>query len=70
VGPALSPEEEQAELLARRERQEREVLNSIQLPSVTTKKSEVLIKHISEQAKRDSVGTAHILRSWLAEKEN
>jgi hypothetical protein len=41
-------------------------LNSLKLPPVT-KKTAVLTKHISEQAKKDSAGMAHVLRAWMAE---
>ncbi len=60
----LAPEQEAQQLAA-----ERDVLSALQLPELTTKKSEVLIKHITELAKRDSIGTAHLVRAWLLEKE-
>ncbi len=28
-----------------------------------------LIKHISEHARRDPIGVAQLIRSWLSEKE-
>jgi len=62
-------EETDAEEEARRLSAEREVLSSLKLPELTTKKSEVLIRHISEQAKRDSIGIANLIRAWLLEKE-
>ncbi|MCZ2150491.1 MAG: flagellar M-ring protein FliF [Bryobacterales bacterium] len=49
---------------------EMEVLNSLQTPSLTTRKSEVLVKHIAEQAKRDPVMIAQIVRTWLQDKED
>jgi flagellar biosynthesis/type III secretory pathway M-ring protein FliF/YscJ len=42
-------------------------MNALKLPPVTTKKTEVLTKHISEQAKKDSMGMAQVLRTWMAE---
>jgi flagellar M-ring protein FliF len=51
---------------AQRQQQETEALNSLKLPPVT-KKTEVLAKHITEQAKKDSAGMAHVLRAWMAE---
>jgi flagellar M-ring protein FliF len=54
---------------ALRHEAEREVLNALKIPELTTKKAEVLIGHITEQAKRDSVGAANLIRSWLMEKE-
>ncbi len=55
-----------AEQAALRQRQETEALNSLKLPPVT-KKTEVLTKHITEQAKKDSAAMAHVLRAWMAE---
>jgi flagellar M-ring protein FliF len=54
---------------ALRHEAEREVLNALKLPELTTKKAEVLIRHITEHAKRDAVGSANLIRSWLMEKE-
>jgi flagellar M-ring protein FliF len=59
-------EQRLAEQAAQRQRQETEALNSLKLPPVT-KKTEVLTKHISEQAKKDAAGMAHVLRAWMAE---
>lgn len=55
-----------AEQTALRQRQEAEALNALKLPPVT-KKTEVLSKHISEQAKKDPASMAHVLRAWMAE---
>jgi len=55
-----------AEQAAERQKQETEALNSLTLPPVT-QKTAVLTKHISEQAKKDSAGMAHVLRAWMAE---
>jgi flagellar M-ring protein FliF len=59
-------ESQLAEQAALRQKQEADALNSLKLPPVT-KKTAVLTKHISEQAKKDSAGMAHILRAWMAE---
>lgn len=48
---------------------EAEALNSLKLPGVTTKKSEVLTKHIAEVVKKDPAGAVQILRTWLADGE-
>lgn len=48
---------------------EAELLRSIRVPELTTKKAEVLVKHITEQARREPMAMAQLLRSWLAEKE-
>ncbi len=55
---------EQAEL---EHRMEQEALSSIKMPKVTTKKTEVLLKQVREQGKKDaSIGT-HVLRAWIGE---
>ena len=55
-----------AEQTALRQKQELEALNALKLPPVT-KKTEVLTKHIAEQAKKDSASMAHVLRAWMAD---
>ena len=55
-----------AEQAAQRQKQEAEALNALKLPPIT-KKTEVLTKHIAEQAKKDAASMAHVLRAWLAE---
>jgi flagellar M-ring protein FliF len=59
-------EQRLADQAAQRQRQEAEALNALKLPPVT-KKTEVLTKHISEQAKKDAASMAHVLRAWMAE---
>ena len=59
-------ENQLAEQQALRERQETEALNALKVPP-KTKKTEVLQKHIGEQAKKDSTAMAHVLRSWMSE---
>lgn len=54
---------------AMKQRLEAEALNSLKLPVVTTKKSEVLTKHIVEVVKKDPAGAVQILRTWLADGE-
>lgn len=44
---------------------EAEAINALKLPPVTTKKAEVLTKHLVETAKKDPVAMAQILRTWL-----
>ncbi len=61
-------EQRLAEQAAQRQRQEQEALNALKLPAVT-KKTEVLTKHISEQAKKDPASMAHVLRAWMTESE-
>lgn len=62
-------ENQLAEQAAMRERQEAEALSALKVPPMT-KKTEVLQKHIGEQAKKDSTAMAHVLRSWMSEAKN
>jgi flagellar M-ring protein FliF len=70
-GESLSKklENQLAEQVALRQKQELEALNALKLPPVT-KKTEVLTKHIAEQAKKDSTAMAHVVRSWMSDAKN
>jgi flagellar M-ring protein FliF len=54
-----------AEQSAEKARQEADTLMKLKLPAVSTKKTEVLTKHIAAEAKKDSVALAQVVRSWL-----
>jgi len=56
-----------AEQAALKARQESEVLSSLKLPAVATKKAEVLTKHLTEEAKKNPAGMAQLLRTWMSE---
>jgi flagellar M-ring protein FliF len=56
-----------AEQSAQKQRLDTEALLALKLPPVTTKKSEVLTKHIGEAAQKDPTLMVHVLRSWLEE---
>jgi flagellar M-ring protein FliF len=58
-----------AEQAAMKARQESEVLSTLKLPAVSTKKVEVLTKHIVDEAKKDPVAMAQLVRTWLNEEE-
>jgi len=58
-----------AEQAARQQQLEAEALNALKLPPVTTKKTEVLTKHLAETVKKNPASAAQILRSWLYERE-
>ncbi len=58
-----------AEQEALKQRLEAEALSALKVPTATTKKAEVLTKHLVETAKKDPTSTAHILRSWLYDME-
>jgi len=53
------------EQTALKNRLEAEALGALKMPQVTTKKSEILTKHIGEAAKKDPTLMVHVLRSWL-----
>jgi flagellar M-ring protein FliF len=59
-------ENQLAEQQAVRQKQEADALNALKVPPMT-KKTEVLTKHIGEQAKKDSTAMAHVLRSWMSD---
>jgi flagellar M-ring protein FliF len=48
-----------------KKQQEHEALSALKLAPVTTKKAEVLVKHIAEQSKKDASGLASAVRSWI-----
>lgn len=54
--------EEQSALQAR---QQVEELMKLKLPVVSTKKTEVLTKHIASESKKDPTAMAQVVRSWL-----
>ena len=56
-----------AERAALKQQQELEAMNALKLPPVTTKKTEVLTKHVAEQAKKDATGAAQVLRTWMTD---
>ncbi len=58
-----------AEQAALKRRQEIEAMAQLKLPQVTTKKAEVLTKHIAEEAKRDATSMVQVLRNWMNEAE-
>ncbi|MEP7361947.1 MAG: flagellar basal-body MS-ring/collar protein FliF [Acidobacteriota bacterium] len=55
---------------ALKEKQELEILSGLRLPESTTKKSEVLAKHMTEQVKKDPAAFAHIIRTWMSDAAN
>jgi flagellar M-ring protein FliF len=58
-----------AEQSATKRRQEIEAMAQLKLPQVTTKKAEVLTKHIAEEAKKDVTSMVQVLRSWINDSE-
>ena len=65
---ATAVEQMQAALTGRKEEQHNAdlaALASLKLPTVTTKKADVLTKEIRESTKKDSITSANVLQTWL-----
>jgi flagellar M-ring protein FliF len=60
-------EERLAEQQDLQKRLEQKELEKLKMPHVTTQKGKILAQHITDEAKKDPVMIAHILRSWLHE---
>ena len=54
-----------AEQAAEKAKQEVEALMKLKLPEVSTKKTEVLTKHIAAETKKDPTAMAQVMRTWL-----
>jgi flagellar M-ring protein FliF len=70
IGPTPAEVERQiedrlAEQSAEHARKEVEALMALKLPAQTTKKTEVLTKHIAAEARKDPTSMAHVIRTWL-----
>jgi flagellar M-ring protein FliF len=61
-------ESQLADQAAQKARLEQEAIQALRQPAVKTKKSEVLAKHLAEEAKKDAAGLAQVLRTWLHEE--
>lgn len=61
-------QEKLAEHTAAKAKLEAEALQALKLPAATTKKTEVLVKHLTEEAKRDPATMAQLIRTWLHEE--
>jgi flagellar M-ring protein FliF len=62
-----SAEELIAEKEAELQRLEAHERARLMLPTLSTTKSEVLVKHIAEEAKKDPAAVAQVIRTWLEE---
>ena len=56
-----------ADRVAEQQRADMAALAALKLPTVTTKKSELLTKEIRESTKKDPEVSAHVLQTWLHE---
>ncbi len=63
----LTFEERLAEQQNLQKRLEQKELEKLKMPHVTTQKGKILQQHITEEAKKDPVMIAQVLRSWLHE---
>jgi flagellar M-ring protein FliF len=59
-------EAQMAEQAALHAKKEAEALMKLKIPEVSTKKTEVLAKHITAEAKKDPALMAQVVRSWLS----
>jgi len=50
---------------AEKAKREAEALLSLKLPAVSTKKTEVLVKHIAAETKKDPTAMSQVVRTWL-----
>jgi flagellar M-ring protein FliF len=69
-GPHISEalQKKLAEQAALKEKQAADALNALKLPPVTTQRAEVLTRHLTEEAKKDPIGVAKLVRSWMHEE--
>jgi len=61
-------EQQLAENEAHQSQLESEALNRLKLPA-STRKTEVLVKHIRDSVHKDSVNATNVLRSWISETD-
>ncbi|MGI8988797.1 MAG: flagellar basal-body MS-ring/collar protein FliF [Bryobacteraceae bacterium] len=62
-------EAKMAEQALLQQRLESDALQSLTLPNITTKKAEVLLKHLRDTVQKDSPATTNVLRTWLSDPE-
>ncbi len=67
-GDGRSFEERLAEQQDLQKRLEQTELQKLKLPHVSTQKGKILAQHITDEAKKDPINIAHILRTWLHEE--
>ena len=52
-----------------REKREQQLLDNLKISISTTKKADVLLKHLRENSTKDVDATANVLRAWMSESE-
>ena len=63
-------ESQLAERDALQQKMDAQVLSSLKLTPVITKKAEVLAKHLREKIGKEAEVSAQVLRNWIREEEN
>jgi len=63
--PEQTLEAQMAEQAVEKAKQEAEALMKLKLPVISTKKTDVLTKHIAAEIKKDPAVMAQVVRSWL-----
>lgn len=58
-----------AEQAALQEKLDMEALSQLKLPKVTTKKTDVLVKQVRENTKKDPTPGAQVLKTWISDQE-
>ncbi len=58
---------QQAAQAALQQQHDNEVMNSLKIPVVTTKKAEILIRHLKESIVKEPEANTNVLRTWLNE---
>lgn len=69
-GPTVEEQmqERLSEHAALKAQMEAEALSSLKIPKVKTKKAEVMTKHLGDEAQKDPVAMAQLVRTWLHEE--
>jgi len=68
-GPEKGLAEQLADRDAQQKRSDAQMLSSLKLAPVITKKAEVLAKHLREKIGKEPEISAQILRTWIREEE-
>jgi flagellar M-ring protein FliF len=71
LNSANAAEQIEAQMAAReleQQKAEQEMLATIKVPPVKTKKAEVIVKQLQENAKKDATSSARILQAWIHDK--
>ncbi len=67
---AAQLERQLAEQAAEQARMDAAVLKSIKMPTVTSKKTEILVKQVRDSVKGDAASSVHVVQGWIHERES